>query len=294
MGHWNVTLLGHLAPIETEPVGLSGPDWPLWALLLIALGIWVWAIRRVLHRQPPLAYEGRQPVPWSGGDVAVVFLSLTAIVFLAQGLLLYLYHVRPDAAGNLPDEVQPVLYAGQSVTELCVMLLSIVLLIRRRGADWADLGFDLGQVCRDLLIGLIGFLFIVAPVDMLYALLEPKKLHPLIELTMREPSLLWLIGFCAVLVAPVVEEFFFRVVLQGWLERRERSAWRGARMLSWMPAGVLPIVISSLLFAGATSVRVRRRYRCFSWPWSWAISTIKRTGCCRRWWSTPCSTAARS
>ena len=52
--------------------------------------------------------------------------------------------------------------------------------------------------------------------------------HPLINELKKEGTLsaYLLAVFCAVLVAPLVEEFFFRVMLQGWLESVQWS-WRG-------------------------------------------------------------------
>jgi len=75
--------------------------------------------------------------------------------------------------------------------------------------------------------------------------------HPLMILMNEDPSVwtLLLCGAVAVLVAPIVEEFFFRLLLQGWLESAER------RLRRWVPAarrlvpGVAPIVLASLLFA---------------------------------------------
>jgi membrane protease YdiL (CAAX protease family) len=58
-------------------------------------------------------------------------------------------------------------------------------------------------------------------------------------------------GLSAVVISPVVEEFMFRVLLQGWLEagqRRLRPAMPTLRR--WVPGAVGPIVLSSLLFAG--------------------------------------------
>ena len=57
-------------------------------------------------------------------------------------------------------------------------------------------------------------------------------------------------GLMAVVVAPIVEEFFFRVLLQGWLEagdrRRRRQLPQFRRLL---PIGGGPIVLASLAFA---------------------------------------------
>jgi membrane protease YdiL (CAAX protease family) len=232
---------------------MTTPDGPIWALLLAAVATWAWAAWQVRQGRPPLAYEGRRPVPWAGRDVAIIFASLPLAMSLSQTLLFHLYGAQPAADGKIPDEVLATMFAGVSISELCTMVLVIGLLIWRRGATWADLGFDVRRFGRDLAAGLIGFLLIIAPIMLLYAILirlfKSNKLHPLIELARRQPSQLWLIGFCAVLVAPLVEEFFFRVILQGWLERRERSIAREARLWPALPTGMVPILISSLLFA---------------------------------------------
>jgi membrane protease YdiL (CAAX protease family) len=79
----------------------------------------------------------------------------------------------------------------------------------------------------------------------------------------------WVLLLCIVsagLVAPITEEFFFRVLLQGWLEtcghrwRRQMPAIR-----RFMPRGGGSIVLTSLLFAslhfrvGAPQIDVRLR-----------------------------------
>ena len=51
------------------------------------------------------------------------------------------------------------------------------------------------------------------------------------------------------MVAPIVEEFSYRLVLQGWLEAEERRARRLVAVLRRFPPGMAPIVLVSLLFA---------------------------------------------
>ena len=62
--------------------------------------------------------------------------------------------------------------------------------------------------------------------------------------------LLLLCGFAAALVAPVVEEFLFRVLLQGWLEA-EQSRWRAQlpTLRRLLPGAVGPIALTSFIFA---------------------------------------------
>lgn len=63
----------------------------------------------------------------------------------------------------------------------------------------------------------------------------------------------WTILLCivsAVVVAPIVEEFLFRVLLQGWLERIDRRLRPKLPALRrFVPWGATPIVLSSAVFA---------------------------------------------
>ena len=72
--------------------------------------------------------------------------------------------------------------------------------------------------------------------------------HPLTKLLIEGPNagILVLAVFSAIVVAPIVEEFLFRVVLQGWFESLER---RFRRQMRHIAPGAIPIVLSSLPFA---------------------------------------------
>lgn len=74
--------------------------------------------------------------------------------------------------------------------------------------------------------------------------------HPLAILLdqSRTPGTLLLVILAAVVVAPIVEEFTFRLVLQGWLERVEQGARRRVRFLRAVP-GFLPVTLVAVLFA---------------------------------------------
>jgi membrane protease YdiL (CAAX protease family) len=76
--------------------------------------------------------------------------------------------------------------------------------------------------------------------------------HPIIQLlAVKNWATFFLCGTALVIVAPVAEEFFYRVLLQGWLENVERTWRRRLPMLRrWMPPAAMPILISSLIFAG--------------------------------------------
>ncbi len=79
---------------------------------------------------------------------------------------------------------------------------------------------------------------------------KPDANHPLVILIRQDRSLttFLLVFVAAVIVVPIVEEFLFRLVLQGWLEAVEvRLRWRlgFGRML----LGAGPVLAVSLIFA---------------------------------------------
>ena len=75
----------------------------------------------------------------------------------------------------------------------------------------------------------------------------------------------WVVVLCVVavvVVAPVVEEFLFRLLLQGWLEARmERWAFHQPAVRRFLPGAAGPIFVSSLLFAAAHYRVAGPRYR---------------------------------
>ncbi len=85
--------------------------------------------------------------------------------------------------------------------------------------------------------------------------------NPIVTLVRNHPR--WqdlTVAACAVIVvAPVVEEFVFRLVLLGWLEKREKSLWKSSGFRRFLRRlrpgsarflhGLIPVLLVSLLFA---------------------------------------------
>lgn len=76
--------------------------------------------------------------------------------------------------------------------------------------------------------------------------------HPILQLlAARNWTAIILCSVAGIVVAPIIEEMFFRVLLQGWLEKVDRNWRRRAPILRRvMPMAAMPILISSLIFAG--------------------------------------------
>jgi membrane protease YdiL (CAAX protease family) len=79
----------------------------------------------------------------------------------------------------------------------------------------------------------------------------PAAAHPVIILIAQRN--IWIDLACAisaVVVAPITEEFFFRLLLLGWLEKLQWKWLADVRSVRrWVAAGVGPIVLTSVLFA---------------------------------------------
>jgi len=122
---------------------------------------------------------------------------------------------------------RPVPWHVQDV--LFILLLAVLLPITAVGAVRVWIGPDAGQQA---------------------AVATPELAHPAEQLLRTgTPAAIAVAVTMAVVVAPLIEEFFFRVLLQGWLEavwsrRRRRHAELRAAPASW-----LPIVLPAMLFA---------------------------------------------
>jgi membrane protease YdiL (CAAX protease family) len=207
---------------------------------------------RLLVRRAPLEYEGRRQVPWTGADVLMV----SALCFLLQCLplaVLRLQGFEPFQSGKLPAGSEMTFLIAQAVAGAASFAISVLWLAVRAGAGCDALGCSLGNWRRDLSSGLVAATFIIPPVLGVQAVLASRlpSEHPLITSIKANPALLPVAAVLAVLFAPLLEEFLFRVVLQGWLEKAERSLRRRSpKTFSW-PRGVLPVLASSLAFAAA-------------------------------------------
>jgi membrane protease YdiL (CAAX protease family) len=183
---------------------------------ITALGISVFAAgsllfgrgRNLLREQP------REPAGWSAADVAAVILLHIACQMVAQGLLL----PQPMPEGVV---VWQQLAAGALASLLTLAIALPVLVSRTR--NWRPLRFTSRQPVRDIAAGLL-MLLAITPALLLTAGMLNRLVpyhHPILDFlaAQRDPAALALTAVSAVIVAPLAEEFFFRGMLQGWLER---------------------------------------------------------------------------
>jgi membrane protease YdiL (CAAX protease family) len=221
------------------------------ALLAASLMVWAVILWRIVTRQPVVEYEPRVPVPWSGREVfwVVLFWPLLELFVLRMSLS------RSEIETH---EVTPEKMVALTAAHLVWTGLAVVYLEMRTRAPSSEFGFDLGRLAYDVKQGLLGFLAALVPVyGSLWVVrsLFPQSVHPLEQIVEDSAGgagggLFGVVFISAVIAAPLAEELVFRVILQGWLERKLEEARQ--RRGGTLPRGAeaLPILASATAFAG--------------------------------------------
>ena len=164
-----------------------------------------------LRRGEPLVVERpHAAVPWDLGDVGIVVAAYVS----GAGLLEWL-------------SAKPItLFDGlvNNATLNVAVLLAGIAWLSARGADAAALGFRSpgnGEVFRLAVGGLALVQFPLLLAAAAVNAIVPYE-HPILEFldNARGPAAALVVIVSAVVTAPLAEEFFFRRVLQGWLEKR--------------------------------------------------------------------------
>lgn len=187
--------------------------WPQALVLSTALAGFVWSLAFVRRRrragEPLVALQPHPAVPWEAGDVALI-----VVAYLLGATLLTRGAVEPRP---LVDRL-----IGNAVLSLGTMLAAIAWL-RFRGANWGDLGFPAGPLREQAAVACRALGLVVFPLLVLAAALNVivRYEHPIVDFLggNRGLAAAALVVVSAVVIAPLTEEFFFRRVLQGWLER---------------------------------------------------------------------------
>ena len=192
------------------------------AFIVGALSSWVFLIIRAVQGKPLLTPEPWIPRVWGFVDIllAVLFIIFWQLQSAFIGYILGLN--RQEVAANQSISLPLATLSG--IGNVAAMLTICAWIIIRHQASLAQLGFSLSRWWNHIAIGVIAAL---ASIPFVYALMaavsvgfDNKYSHPLLEELKRDgtfPAYLLAVT-SAVLIAPLVEEFLFRVLIQGWLQ----------------------------------------------------------------------------
>ncbi|NOZ39382.1 MAG: CPBP family intramembrane metalloprotease [Planctomycetes bacterium] len=170
-----------------------------------------------------LPYEPRRRVPWNFGVV------LLAMGMPLLGIAVFFVGSKEPALEKVESETLLITGWGNFSFMLLFVLGVTVWLATFFRADTRDVGWPTcwQQFTKDVGIGAFAAVAALLPIyviqlTLVYAL-QSTTPHPLVkQLQENNSPAMLLLGFAmAVIAAPLFEEFTFRGLLQGWLERRE-------------------------------------------------------------------------
>jgi membrane protease YdiL (CAAX protease family) len=178
-----------------------------------------------------LPWTLRRHVPWIWFDMAVIGAPVILLIILP------LLGTEPPENANAPpvkvEQYQWLVLADMGLKVIYASFGTLYLMVRAK-ATLRDLGFSWAELGQNALIGLVAFPMIAVPVYALQAAIvwygKWAYEHPLIEMLQKKPDfgLFLLLALSACVIAPLSEEWFFRAVFQGWLQRA--FAWLKRRL----------------------------------------------------------------
>lgn len=186
----------------------------LCVLAVASLAVLAFCVQRLL-RGDPVVSPPVEPSPqphWMSVLLVLLWVSMQLMAL-----------VNAPTSDGKPPEVD-------DVRVLCGMSALIFLglgfpLTTQGPAALSGLGFRSEGFPSQLRIGVLGFLASVLPVIVAYSTTLPwrtvENQHGLLQLLSDDPSvttLLWVI-LAAVILAPLLEELMYRVILQTWLQQ---------------------------------------------------------------------------
>ena len=193
--------------------------WPHWQLLVAG--------------QPLIPYRHRSTVGWGLLDLALFIITMAAVTSWAA-------HLAADRMGVQFTEIEDLPPTEQSTVIFAYSVASLITTLMCLSWNWSRFGsiqgFDRWTIGADVQLGFTWFTMLVVPVLLLQAILTqwfPSQ-HPLVEMLQEsgDTSFLPSAAFAALISAPIFEECFFRLFLQGWLEKLQITQLRNARGLA--------------------------------------------------------------
>ncbi len=214
-------------PVEAGIIGVT---------LLLSVSACVY-LAGVAWKRPILTYEPRRPVPWN--VVAIVPVALYMVSTIAA-----VWSQLTSTGPPPPPHTDDIVYNLAAVILQQLLLFGglFVAVVIAFHANPRDIGLPTSarQFVKDIAIGVVAGIAALGPVHVIQAILahlmEPgqESQHPLVKMVQEggaDTLVLILASIAAVVVAPICEELVFRLLLQGWLEKREdaRLGWRSSR-----------------------------------------------------------------
>jgi len=209
--------MGDLPPAQLIFIAVAGGA---------SLATWIWIAVRRAGQAEWLPYESRRSVPWDGGlgMLAVFLLLMTILASSAPQQPIDMGEQRAVTSEKYVEAVW-----AEVLFKFALVGVASLWIVKGLAGSTRDLGLPQSsrQWRRDVLLGLFTALAALAPTYIVQILavqlLDWSAYHPTLEQIFKQPDWQVIVASvaAAVIAAPIAEEFLFRLLLQGWLEKVE-------------------------------------------------------------------------
>jgi membrane protease YdiL (CAAX protease family) len=194
------------------------------SLILVSLAAWLPIAVRWHNEGSVLPYEPRKHVPWDfiGAAPAVLFVILAFVNAIASH------------SDDSRIDIDAVLWGaiGGGIVLLALVVAASLVVVFVAGGNRSDLGLprDAAQLYSDVFLGVCCWLAALLPVFIVQwvssVVFGEESQNPVVNQIRehRDWRMFAAAVISAVVVAPIFEEFVFRLLFQGWLERVEDRA----------------------------------------------------------------------
>lgn len=173
--------------------------------------------------------QPRQIQRWALTDIFMALASLYLVSALAASFATRVGVDRNDLIEGSASSIPKVAIA---TFQLSAVVLMTFLIAARYRVSLSNIGWSTKHIVQDIRLGLLAFIMALPPIYILMiastVLFKKPYNHPVVDAIKNDPSSLPMAIWLAVVIAPLLEEFGFRVLLQGFLESLSRGprSWR--------------------------------------------------------------------
>jgi len=197
-------------------------------VLMISINTWIGVVRCLVAQQPILE---TRPAPVARWGLLDIFGGTLGFIVLANLFVSPYLSGEPTTIGELTAQQRIGAMWGQ-ISAQSLVCLAIFILIIARGGVTLVIGDSFATFRKDVVIGVATFCALCVPVILIQVFIAQfvEYKHELINMLTESPTpeIIIPVLVSAVLVAPITEEFAFRLLLQGWLEDVFRGRYLSA------------------------------------------------------------------
>ncbi len=187
-------------------------------VLMTSINVWVGIVRSLAAKRPILEARPAPAVRWGLLDLMG---GMVGFILLLQVLVPVFVPGEPGSMAELTID-QRIGAMWAQITAQSLVCLVIFALICARGGLTLITGDNWADFRKDVFIGVAAFCALCVPVIIIQVVIAQfvEYKHELINMITESPTpeIIVPVIVSAVLVAPITEEFVFRLLLQGWLE----------------------------------------------------------------------------